>query len=237
MMDLSRFEELAAQSAVELQALACRKATDESGDAAGVSACRDAGAEEGCRWRRSEHCPIWRIDAKLNAYSLNLSRSGVPARECDILLNGARGTVPLRKTDSMSAVRRVLENGPPLVVLAGPRGVGKTVAACYALAKWGGKYLTAYQFARPGLDIDELKRERAIVVDQLGRENVGASEFALASLEELIDARYANRRLTLLVGNITREQFEARYGGIIEDRLRGDGEFVLLGGESMRGEK
>jgi DNA replication protein DnaC len=162
-----------------------------------------------------------------------MNRAGVPERERKLLLADAGG----ERLFTTTALEAVKDEVPSLLVLAGARGVGKTLAACWALRELGGSYLTAYQFARPGLDLEALKGKRCVVVDQLGRENVSASDFCLSQLEELIDARYANRRLTILVANLTREQFVARYGGIIDDRLEGDGKFVVCLGASLRRDK
>jgi hypothetical protein len=62
----------------------------------------------------------------------------------------------------------------------------------------------------------------------------GASEFGSSLIEELLDARYAALKPTILIGNITRAQFEQRYGGVFADRLNG-GIGVELIGKSMRG--
>jgi hypothetical protein len=126
-----------------------------------------------------------------------------------------------------------LRGNESLIGLCGPRGVGKTVSCAYALGKLGGRYLTAYQFSRPGLDLEHLARVPLVVVDQLGREHA-ASEYAAASLEELLDARHSGRLLTILVGNLTRDQFVAHVGPIVEDRLK-DGAFFALKGASRRG--
>jgi len=226
-----------AETAAAVALLPCRTAADGDADEDRAGACESARAFDGCAFNRDAAvCPARRLLAVAGEAEMRLSRAGVPVRERDLILAAARGRTRLRRTDALARVRLAIEEqAPALLVLAGPRGVGKTLAACYALAKVGGRYLTAYQFARPGLDLDELKGQRLIVVDQLGRENVGASEFFLSSLEELIDARYANRSPTILAGNLTTEMFAMRYGGILEDRLRGDGEFVALTGTSMRG--
>lgn len=121
-----------------------------------------------------------------------------------------------------------------LVAMVGSRGVGKTLAASYVIANLGGRIVSSYRFARPGLEMDPLIEQRgALVIDQLGRE-YAKSDWSLAQLEEVIVERHARRRLTLLVANMTREQF-ARYEGVIEDRFNEDGAFVVIYGQSRRG--
>lgn len=122
-----------------------------------------------------------------------------------------------------------------LLVLAGNPGRGKTMAACYAIGLRGGEYTVAGQWARPGLSLESLKTTPVLVVDQLGREHAGErSDFMRAQLEEVLDARYAGKRLSICVGNIDYAQFCTRYERVIVDRLAGDGVFALLSGPSMR---
>ena len=193
--------------------------------AAGSPTCDAAESEHDCPRRRMQ----LRAMTDLADRKARITRTGMPRREQAIVIG------KLLPTDALLAVQRALGGGCSFLALAGDRGNGKTVAACYALAKRGGTYLTAYQLSRPGVDLDAIKAGASVlVVDQLGRENVGASGFFLAQLEELVDAFYASQRLVILVGNLRRPEFEARYQGIIADRLRGDGEFVWVEGASLR---
>jgi hypothetical protein len=232
--DMSKLLNLAAKASAETAALPCYEKSDDEG----TDACEAARTFETCRWAGTMTCPRRRVHGRADEADLRLKRAGVPVREIELLVQSYRrnGTV-LTPTEALCAVQKELFGGRALLALVGPRGVGKTLAACHAIGQLGGHYVTAYQFSRPGLDIEALKGGAALVVDQLGRENISASEFALSALEEIIDARYANRRLTILVGNINREQFIARYGGIIDDRIAGDGEFVVCHGHSMRREQ
>lgn len=115
-------------------------------------------------------------------------------------------------------------------------GRGKTLAACRAIAHAGGKYLTEYRLARPkGVDLEEVAGVAGVVViDQVGRAHLGDARYALTQLEELIDHRYARNRLTILVGNLTWEEFAKRYQSILADRILGQGVFVEFGGSSLR---
>ncbi len=241
-----------AADAAAIKALPCTGMADRPGSLA----CSAARAFETCNWLDvRDVCPRARIDLAYGMAMDRMQRGGVEAREHELIAADLqrRKRVPLDDTAALRVVRAVLSgNGesvplsPPvavrkrevLIALGGPRGVGKTVAACYAIAVKGGRYLTAYQFARPGLDIDEIKAlSGVVVIDQLGRENVGQSAFGLASLEEVIDSRYAGMRTTILCANMTREQFEPRYQGILADRLSGGGLWVSLTGKSLRGAK
>lgn len=180
--------------------------------------------------------------------------------------------VPLRDTDPLRLMRAVLRRKPMVVQLEngaqvdrhgkvhrgrvvlrgdeihiglfGNRGVGKTVAAAYAIARLGGLYTLAAQYTRPahndGVVLAACKGAGVLVVDQVGRENRGESAFGLSQLEEVIDHRHAGKRITVAVGNMEWsgrggvEGFIERYEGIVADRWNGAGVFVLFAGESMR---
>lgn len=224
------------------------------------------------RW--PEKCPRKRLELLFDVVDQRLNDAKVESREKQLLRAAARvhERAPLRDTDALRTVRAVLSSvarpveleasaevsaagavrrglamltgSEILLCLGGNRGVGKTLAACYAIAREGGLYTTAYLWSRPSGEVDMAAAKRApvLVIDQLGRENLGASRFTLTRIEEVLDARYAGRRLSILVGNIGWKEgcdtdtpgFCDRYGEIVEDRLKGDGIFVLCGGESLR---
>lgn len=224
-------------------------------DAEAVAACESVAAHEQCRWGRdvsfgkpSGDCPrrlaIWNENqAKLaeeeERRQFRQRLELVPLREREILRAGRDKSPPLKNTAALAAVREWLAASPrpALLMLAGPTGIGKTVAACYAIAKLGGMYARSYALTRPGFDIDAAQAAEVLVLDQSGREHVGPSAFGMAALEEIIDGRYASRLPTILVCNLTREQWESRYDDIIAERMRGDGQWVQLDGDSLRGAK
>ena len=248
---LDRVTAKAAEVEAKRKTLPC--AVHNGNREAGAAACEAAKTHDGCEFGRAPGlCPRASLQATVEEVRQRLTRARVPARERGLVLGTVTRTAPLVPTPALTAVRALLSDRRQtlelegakleltgqevLCVLGGPRGVGKTVAACYALGRTGGLYVTAYPFARPGLDLGELKAATTLVVDQLGRENVGASDYALSQLEEVIDDRYANRRLTLLCANLKRADFTARYGGVIDDRLVGEGVYVELQGKSLRGD-
>ena len=184
----------------------------------------------------------------------------------DVILAAVRhrDRIPLRDLDSLRLVRAVLSRkrvrvhldnaaevhpdgsertgealltgDESLVVLCGNRGRGKTVSACYAIARLGGLFTHAMDWCRPGLvDVERAAAVPVLVVDQYGREH--ESPFARAQLEDVLVKRHARRRLAFVVGNLsTRQEFDQRCGDVIADRVVGDGVVVLFGGESLRPE-
>lgn len=246
--------ELARKAEAARLALPCTGPMEAAGtDAAGLEACAKAGAAASCAWASAGApraaaalvCPRARAIEALRATGARLELAGVPEREAGIVLAAIRldAPRPLVLTRPLRAVAplvhacrldRLRTGSPPaLMVLAGPPGVGKTVAAAWALSQLGGRYVTAYQL-RPGIDLDALRRCRLLVIDQLGREARGASDYSLALIEELLDCRYAAHSPVIACSNLNRTDFEARYQGVIADRLAGGGAYVVTTGASMR---
>jgi DNA replication protein DnaC len=129
-----------------------------------------------------------------------------------------------------------------ILVLAGPKGCGKTVAAArWALAQPIGKFplfVRAATFATSSRYGEEHRRfvdSPDLVLDDLGAEYVDAKGSFLTDLDELVDTFYgAKRRRLLITTNIRVDDFARRYGERITDRLRERGQWFESGGESLR---
>ena len=211
----------------------CKRLAREIGDFAAVKRCAAEKEHAACQ-ERAAFCPLYRTMAKWKQW-------GIPERERKLLredLLGNKLLVPRLALQAMNA-RIARKSGPQgmkgsesLVVLAGKCREGKTVAATWALSRTGGQYVTACQFAGIGLDLATLKNGNTLVIDQLGTEPIGASEWALGQLLDVIDSRYANLRLTVLCTNMLRETLESRYTRILGRRLHDDGIFIRLGDAS-----
>jgi hypothetical protein len=184
-------------------------------------------------------CPLsdWIIAAR---------RAGLEEAALEVIVPERMGEKPINKEllpmqaalaliahAPLSAPRARLVGNEVLVVMAGNVGVGKTVAASYVVAHLGGRYTTAYEWVRPGLELEPLRTARVLVVDQLGREYL--SEYVVTQLEDVIHKRHAARRLTLLLGNLDGQDLLARYQAVIADRLKERGAFLEFGGQSLRG--
>ena len=234
--------ELAEQRAREAEPRPCEAEALRS-FAGAAEACRAHGWAEACPWRTlgasGAIVGVCALAERERLYSQQCGRlltAGVPLRERAIILAALRpespielaATAPLRAVDSWA----VDPLAAALLVLGGSRGVGKTIAACWALAWRAGLYLTAYELA-PGLNMHALKSAELLVIDQVGRETRGASDYARLQLEELIDARHARREPTILCCNLNERDFRAEYDGAITDRLNA-GRFVFVRGASMR---
>jgi len=126
------------------------------------------------------------------------------------------------------------------LVLAGPRGRGKTVAESWMVAQLSGRYFLAQDLVRlSSFDRalwDELSSVALLAIDDLGSER-GNDEFD-ANLYALLDGRFRRLRKTALATNLTASQFRERYASgpmaRLHERLVTGGEWVNLPGVTMR---
>jgi len=152
----------------------------------------------------------------------------------------------------LAGAMRPKDPGANMLVLVGGMGTGKTLAAGWAISRNGGVYATVETYLR---DSERWLRDRSyqdhgsahagrytraglVVLDELGTEHDAA--LMTRAFERLIDSRQSRRReLTLIVSNLSREDFVGRirsgvYGARTYDRMRRDARVVEVTGESMR---
>lgn len=161
--------------------------------------------------------------------------------ELDIIHDRLRSTHALRVVHRWItlAFRGGGAQVPRFLVLAGERGLGKTVAAAWAIANEVGMYVTAGEARRlrgsyNAQDADELRRlqhTRLLVLDDLGaeRQDEGSEEL----LFELVNARQKGC-YTLITTNLDEPTLRARYGDRAVDRVAHQGGIVALTGENLR---
>ena len=145
-------------------------------------------------------------------------------------------------TEALRAVGEFLRSPALFLMLVGDLGVGKTIAAWWGVAQRGGRYVTAMELVRAGsFDRDfweSLRTAPFVAIDELGMEAVDQSGWFLANLYDLLDHRLSRSRKTALLSNLDAAAFKARYcSGTMErlyERLKTQGEFVALAGESLR---
>lgn len=127
-----------------------------------------------------------------------------------------------------------------IVVLSGPAGTGKTVAA----ARWADgfsqytRFVRAATFAASSRYNAEQRAQwfdaHALVLDDLGAEYLDSKGSFLVDLDELIDTYYADLRPLVITTNCNSKQFTDRYGSRVMDRLRQCAKWFSIGGESLR---
>jgi hypothetical protein len=187
---------------------------------------------------RGDPEPDWLAEAKrkgAEAASAAVAQLELPERVQVLLEAGG-----LKDTEAMG----VLAAPAALVVVSGTPGCGKTVAA----AKWlydfskstqrAGFWLTAARLARwpryDDSDMERLLRPPRLVLDDLGTEYLDDKGSFMATLDELINERFARKRPTVITTNLNAAAFKARYHERIVDRIREDGRFVSLASPSLR---
>lgn len=150
-----------------------------------------------------------------------LHRAGVPVTGAiEALL--ADGGEDLRPTKPLRSMRRWLARGdvPPILVLSGGMGSGKSVAAAFAVAhQRGGLWRSASQIARifaanfgeQYADQQSICNAALLVVDDLGSESQGSKMSGV--LLELLEQRKRSARImrTIISTNLGRAEFEKRY--------------------------
>lgn len=156
----------------------------------------------------------------------------------------------LEETDPLRHVRAWLASEVPILVLCGTVGRGKTVAACWAVLRHGGRYMVARDFERlfaHRYGDDELAEQRAfmsaglVVLDEIGREDT-AEGFG-AYMLDLVDKRQRSSTRTILIANMARSStqpgkpsFEQRYPDPrLHSRLRQSAKWAATVGDDLRG--
>lgn len=129
---------------------------------------------------------------------------------------------------------------PRFLMLIGQRGLGKTVAAAWAIAEAGGFYLSGPSLAelaessfwRDADMRDNILGARLVVLDDLGTED--PSTKVQQYVGRLINERQGRRMMTMLTGNISEADMEARYGDRAAERIWHQGAVFDVAGQTMR---
>jgi DNA replication protein DnaC len=179
--------------------------------------------------------------------------AGVPARYRKAMLEGVITETPAQ-VEVQGFGRRFVESGgkdPTGLILIGKVGAGKTFFACACVNAFlrqprrAAEYLTALGLVRQirstwrsGSDYSEetvfrrFTNTSLLVLDEVGVQAGTASELAL--LVNLIDARYSEKRPTILIGNLTVSELTATLGERVIDRFRQGGKVLVFDWPSRR---
>ncbi len=168
---------------------------------------------EDCPLGRAPDCPL-----RLEAEAVSVARrkrqvetekaeavaaaAGIPRRLWDRVGVG-RDSDDLLDTDALRAVRAMRGT---FLVLAGPTGTGKTVAAAWWAWKRRGRFVKASRIARMSwydeARVDALLSAPALVVDELGTECDDGKGVWRSRIDELFDARYDAALPTVITTNL-----------------------------------
>lgn len=181
-------------------------------------------------------------EARRRALRVQLLDQGCPARDVAVVLDGG-----LRGTSALEHAQSALRDAVQTAILAGPTGIGKTVAATWWLSRSRSpaarrtepaRFVTAGALSRwPRYSesrMAELFEARALVIDDLAVEYLDKPGAFGSLLDELLNARYARELPTMCTTNLAAAEFRARYGDRVADRIRQCGRFSELSGASLR---
>lgn len=157
---------------------------------------------------------------------------GFPRRAVEIVRAGVASEPAIERLRSHVTASQIL-------VVSGPKGIGKTVAATWWAAQRRDRvgFVRASSFASSSRYDREARADmlaHPLVLDDLGAEFVDTKGSFATDLDELIDVFYSDLRPLVITTNCTGEQFRSRYGERIADRLRECGRWINLTGESLR---
>ena len=191
-----------------------------------ILAFAEKASEEG--WGCSDPAEI-KQELSPSELSSSLKHQGMPQRIIDTL------QFSQKDTSALMAVREFTQAPKEgwCLVLSGPKGCGKSTAGAYYL--WDKtrsmtaspprdmRWWTASRVARVSGYNDHLEKMMSVplmVIDDLGVEYLDKNGYFNHRLDELIDERYSNYRKTIITTNLNSEDFQARYGGRVADRIR-----------------
>ena len=152
-----------------------------------------------------------------------------------------------RADETAAAITRVRAWDPraeSVLVIAGSRGCGKTVAATWWAAQRiehhpvpvfmrAATFAASSRYDRSSRDL--LLDAPALVFDDLGTEFLDSKGSFLVDLDELIDVYYGDYKPLLITTNATLDEFRERVGERITDRIRECGAFWSTRDDSRRG--
>jgi len=166
----------------------------------------------------------------------NMIRAGVPGRRLEEALAADVDleAPAIKALDSWSEDRNIL-------VIAGPIGVGKTIAAVLWLQANGGRrplFMRASAFeARGRYDHDTRQaweRSTGFVLDDLGVEYTDARGNFAALLDELVDLYTGGHAGLVITTNLDASKFRERYGERVASRIVKFGNWRNIRGEDRR---
>lgn len=160
------------------------------------------------------------------------------------------------ESEALKAARKFNQDSEALfLLLLGPTGVGKTLAASLAVVDFASQWpwneqpsgigaaepvryvdsssltrLSAFD-AEAGRYVDSLRSCHLLVLEDAGDEG---TELGKGVFVELLMARHARRRRTVVTGNLRPPQFRQRYGEAVADRIRTSGYMPDLFSEKSR---
>lgn len=129
----------------------------------------------------------------------------------------------------------------PVFLLLGGTGSGKTVAVAELASQQPFAYLQSHRGARSASAFghhrdsfeDLIETQRVLIIDEVGFDRDPAREVSF--IHEVVDVRKTSQMPTILISNLSAEDFKLRFDSRTVDRLREYGHVKTVKGESLRG--
>lgn len=179
-------------------------------------------------------------------------KAGAPYAALAALKQGPRASIALTEAKKFSGDPQAM-----FLVLLGPTGVGKTMAAAQVAvdfaARWPWNNLSTGSTLEPIRYVDSssltrisafdaeaqryadaLRKCPLLILEDAGDEG---TELGKGLFVELLMGRHSSRKRTVVTSNLRPEAFKARYGSAIWDRIRESGFAPNLFGETSKRER
>lgn len=179
---------------------------------------------------------------EIRAYYALGYRTGWPAKTAQDIQTPANG----HEWQAAYHIAKATIENKGIAVFYGKRGTGKTrMAGELAMHVGSSRYRTAMRFflevrATYRKDskttemeiIDTLANADLLILDEI--QERGETDFENRLLTHLIDARYAMRKPTILIANLTKQELAKSLGSSIVDRARENGKSIEFSWDSYR---
>lgn len=180
--------------------------------------------------------PPLRVDVLSQPERMRMKRAHVPKRHADHLVESPRDL------KALEIVKEFIDHKTQWVlVLSGGVGIGKSGSACWALGQHdGGMFFKAskllnYAFEQKDV-LERIASASVVVCDDFGTKCQDEKGFFLEKFNDLVDDLYGNGAKLIITCNLAKETFAKLAGERVIDRIREQGRFVMLEGESIRRE-
>lgn len=189
----------------------------------------NAGPVHDDSWRQTKRERLQSLDVDPEHVKLALATPDCP------VIDGHIGSIAAAR-----AAARFLVSPIRLLVLGGPTGRGKTVAATWLAASLDACWWISAKDIRVGEAWTQAyaraAKAGALIVDDAGQES---NEWAAKELGSLLESRFDKGRRTVVTTNLGGAAYAQRYGDRLASRLsaKEKSAFVVCGGADLRKDK
>lgn len=207
--------------------------------------------EQSLRSQQQEEYKLEQLQEKKNRYKRRQELAGVPARFISASLDTVITDTPAQQ-EILAVLRHFSETKgkePNSLILAGRLGTGKTFAGYALINEWAiedrsSLFVTALGLVRRIRDswkggelsesavIKQIVNMSLLVLDEVGVQGCTANEQAI--ITDILNQRYEQMKPTVIIGNLTMDEFSTVLGERVIDRFREGGRVLSFTWESRR---